>query len=189
MRGIDYGFGKVPGKIIADAGYQFVGRYLSYNSAKNLNINEVADFHANDLRVIVVWETTTRRCMEGMDAGRQDSQSALTRLEGLGFTNGVIYFACDDDFQEDDMATIESYFKGVGMILPLGRIGVYGGYATVKQMFDSGLVKYGWQTYAWSHGAWDERAQVRQIDIYGPQLDGVDCDTDQTVQDDFGAII
>ncbi len=33
----------------------------------------------------------------------------------------------------------------------------------IKRLFDGGKITWGWQTYAWSGGNWDSRAQVRQV--------------------------
>ena len=42
------------------------------------------------------------------------------------------------------------------------RTGAYGGYYVIKRAFDAGKITWGWQTYAWSGGQWDARAQFRQ---------------------------
>ncbi|MFI2206441.1 hypothetical protein ACH47Z_37915 [Streptomyces sp. NPDC020192] len=44
---------------------------------------------------------------------------------------------------------------------------------------------WGWQTYAWSGGNWDSRAQLRQVqnDI---TVAGHDADLDQAMAADFG---
>jgi hypothetical protein len=43
----------------------------------------------------------------------------------------------------------------------------------VSQAFNDGLVGYGWQTYAWSSGQWDDRALLRQVEnnvAFGPAI-------------------
>ena len=52
-------------------------------------------------------------------------------------------------------------------------------------MFDAGLATFGWQTYAWSAGQWDARAQIQQYrnDQF---VDGVGVDFDRATADDFG---
>lgn len=185
-KGIDFGYGKVEGSAIKSAGYEFVCRYLSHSPAKNLTSDELTDFHNNNLDVVVVWETTTGRVVEGQDAGVEDAKAAQSQMEALGYPDTAIYFAADDDFQASDQPEINSYLKGVASVIGLDRTGVYSGYGVVKRCFDSGVVTYGWQTYAWSHSQWDDRAQLRQTYIYGPKLQNVQCDTDESVQDDFG---
>jgi hypothetical protein len=189
MKGCDWGFGKIGGVNIKKAGYSFVCRYLSHNPKKNLTKEEIADFKENDLDIVVVWETTETRCLEGRQAGEDDANSALELLESLGIQHDVpIYFACDQDFNQAQLEKIKDYFDGVIGMIGVDQTGVYGGYTVVKYILDNKLAKYGWQTYAWSHGKWDDRAQLRQTNIYGPRLQGVECDTDESMQDDFGQI-
>lgn len=189
MKGVDYGFGKVRGVIIRSYGYGFVCRYLSLNPSKTINSNEIQDFRDNKLQIVLVWETTTLRPLEGKAAGKIDAETALDELKKLNLpADSVIYFAADSDFNDAQCELIANYFDGVASVLDTSRIGIYGGLKVVKYAFDTKLVSYGWQTYAWSHGKWDERAQLRQTDIYGPKLDGVNCDTNESMQDDFGQI-
>jgi len=42
----------------------------------------------------------------------------------------------------------------------------------MQRLFDDGKIAYGWQTYAWSYGNWDGRAQLRQRRIGGFMRDG-----------------
>lgn len=83
------------------------------------------------------------------------------------------------------LATIADYYRGVASVIGLARTGAYGGYATIKYLFDAGVIRWGWQTYAWSAGQWDPRAQVRQIHN-GVLVGGVDCDLDESMVADFG---
>ena len=52
-------------------------------------------------------------------------------------------------------------------------------------MFDAGLVAFGWQTYAWSAGQWDNRAQIQQY-RNDQLIGGVSVDFDRATADDFG---
>ena len=94
-----------------------------------------------------------------------------------------IYFAIDFDAQTASRATLNAYFDGVASVLGRDRTGAYGGYWPISRLFDAGKIAYGWQTYAWSGGNWDPRAQLRQTQngIWGGGLDA-----DQAVADDFG---
>jgi hypothetical protein len=186
MKGVDFGMGRIKGDIIKKAGFDFVCRYLSHNPAKNLSKSELEDFRSADLKTVVVWETTTSRPLSGRPAGIADATTALDLAKSLSSDISVIYFACDDDYKEKDLDIAKTYFQGIATILEVDNIGVYGGYNTVKYMLDNNLCRYAWQTYAWSHGRWDNRAQLRQTNIYGPKIAGVDCDTDESMTDDFG---
>jgi hypothetical protein len=83
------------------------------------------------------------------------------------------------------LATIADYYLGVASVIGLGRTGAYGGYNTIKYLFDAGVIRWGWQTYAWSAGQWDSRAQLRQVQN-GVLIGGVDSDLDESMTGDFG---
>lgn len=191
IRGVDYGYGKVSGKTIKDAGYDFCCRYLSHSPGKNLSSEELADLRENNLRIVLVYETTERRCMDGFQAGVDDANYAKKLAQGLDlyglFKAPVIYFACDDDFTLDDCATIREYFKGVNSVLGIAHTGVYGGLTVVSDIMDNNLARYGWQTSAWSRGIWYKEAQLRQV-AYNLTLDGVQCDIDEAISVDYGQI-
>src|SRR5262249_50303723 len=51
--------------------------------------------------------------------------------------------------------------------------------------FDAGKISFGWQTFAWSAGRWEPRAQLRQV-RNGVTIAGGACDIDQSQADDFG---
>ena len=72
-------------------------------------------------------------------------------------------------------------------VIGVARTGAYGGYYVIQRLFNASKIKWGWQTYAWSGGQWDTRAQVRQV------LNGITaagdancCDKDEAVAADFG---
>ena len=186
LKGIDFGFGKIKGSVIRQAGYDFVIRYASHSPGKNLTKEEYEDFKRNSLLVGVVFETTTSRPLSGYGGGKQDGAFALKFVQEVTGEPRVIYFAVDADYNNDQLQVIGEYFEGVAEALALHQIGVYGGYKTVQYMLDNNLAAYAWQTYAWSHGHWDSRAQLRQTDIYGPKLAGVACDTNESTSYDNG---
>ena len=55
----------------------------------------------------------------------------------------------------------------------------------VQRLFNAGKITWGWQTYAWSGGQWDSRAQLRQVQN-GMTVDGAACDRDEAWASDFG---
>lgn len=189
MKGIDFGYGKISGKLIKESEYDFVCRYLSHNTAKNITKEELQDFKNNNLKVVLIWETTENRTLDGYQAGIDDAHSVLNQLIQLGFQwKEPIYFAVDSDMNLKQLEIIKDYFKGITSVILSSYVGVYGSYLTVKTLLDSELVFYAWQTYAWSHGQWDSRAQLRQIINGTPKLNGIVCDTNESMQDDFGQL-
>jgi hypothetical protein len=96
-----------------------------------------------------------------------------------------IYFSVDFDATPGQQAAIDSYFDGVASVLGVDRVGAYGGYYVIQRLLDHSKIRWGWQTYAWSGGQWDARAQLRQIQN-GVTVAGADCDIDQAMAADFG---
>src|SRR5262249_20901349 len=95
-----------------------------------------------------------------------------------------IYFSVDFD-AGSQLDVVDAYFDGVASVLGVDRVGAYGGYATIKNLFDTGRIRWGWQAYAWSYGQWDARPQVRQVQN-GVDVAGGTCDLDVAVAANFG---
>ena len=139
----------------------FVVRYLSGVSWKDVTLDELNQWNAHGVGVAFVWELGATDPEQGYNRGVLDAQRASAQLRGLGVPNSIpIYFAVDEDTSFGPNLT--GYFKGIRDTIGFERSGCYGSYAVVKGAFDNGLIKYGWQTYAWSGGRWDVRAQLRQ---------------------------
>jgi glycoside hydrolase-like protein len=186
--GLDWSVAHPPGdKAMAAAGVTFACRYLSHSPAKNLKLFEANHLSSIGIDLVVVWETTANRALAGHDAGVADANEALRQANNLGMPDDrPIYFAIDFDATAHQLSNeIAEYFQGVNDVLGVARTGVYGGYRQVGAMFDAGLVTFGWQTYAWSSGHWDNRAQIQQFrnDQF---IGGVSVDFDRATADDFG---
>ncbi|MGZ4326443.1 MAG: DUF1906 domain-containing protein [Solirubrobacteraceae bacterium] len=186
--GLDWSVARPPSdKALAAAGVTFACRYLSHTPAKNLKRLEANHLSSIGIDLVVVWETTANRALAGHDAGVADATEALRQANNLGMPDDrPIYFAIDFDATAHQLShEITEYFRGVNEVLGVGRTGVYGGYRQVGAMFDAGLVAFGWQTYAWSAGQWDGRAQMQQYrnDQF---IGGVSVDFDRATADDFG---
>lgn len=187
IEGVDYANARPNPAALVAAGKQFVVRYLSpstpTNPGKALTVAELASYRAAGLAVCVVWETTATRATEGAPAGVTDARLAATAARTLGFPPGQpIYFAVDTDA---DGPSVGPYFRGVVSVLGLARVGAYGGIRPIGWLFDQGLITYGWQTYAWSAGRWDPRAQAQQY-RNNVLVAGVLLDLDRAVTADYG---
>lgn len=186
--GIDYAWGRPSVATLKKDGVQFVARYLSSPGAsKNLTSSEAKTLSSGGIAIVVVFETTATRAEAGHAAGAADAKEALKEATAAGMPSGrPIYFAVDEDTTVGPHIT--AYFKGVASVLGVGRTGVYGGYKVVKGLLDAGLVKWAWQTYAWSGGKWDPRAQLEQYSN-SHTIDGVGVDYDRVARatiHDFG---
>lgn len=184
--GIDYAWTHPQIQAMKAAGVKFSARYLSHDSAKNLSAREAQQLTAAGIDIVVVWESTASRSLGGYYAGVADAHDALAEAAACGMPSGrPIYFAVDFDASQAQMHTVMAYLDGAAKYLGVGRVGIYGGYYPVHAAFSGGHVAYGWQTYAWSGGQWDARAQLQQYSN-GRRVGGVDCDYNRGVKDDYG---
>ncbi len=156
------------------------------------------------------------------DTGVGDAKKASHQMEKIGApSNRPIYFTVDFTITKKDMSThrlkdtetghwvlfrdvLFEYFVGVCSVIGLERAGAYGGYRAISNLFDKGLISYGWQmTFpdekTGKKPKIDHRAQLQQYDIttrtlFGPNNDmplwGVNgagaLDFDRAVREHFG---
>jgi hypothetical protein len=187
-RGLDYAWSRPSSpQALRSAGYSFVARYLSYDtSGKNLSAGEARDLFAAGVDVVANWEWGANDALSGFSTGQKQARDAAAQAAAAGMpADRPIYFSVDFDASPGQQAAIDSYFDGVASVLGVDRTGAYAGYYVIQRLFDHGKIKWGWQTYAWSGGQWEPRAQLRQIQN-GVRVAGADCDIDQAVSADFG---
>lgn len=189
--GIDFAWESPPPSPAAlkAAGVTFVCRYLSNDASKDLSPAEYAAYQAAGIAVVVVWETVANRMLAGYSAGKADALEAVTLCKQIGIPGAFpVYFACDFDATQLDQAGIDAYLDGVASVIGVARAGIYGGYWPVSRAFAAGKVTFGWQTYAWSGGSWEPRAQLRQVqnDV---TVAGITVDIDHAIADNFGQVI
>jgi len=173
---IDFAWGRPGVKALEAAGVTGVVRYASHDTTgKNLSAAEAHGYltATPKINVALIWESTAGRVQSGHGGGVADASEALIQGVSWGMPKGrPIYFACDYNAGPD---ACTAYLQGVASVLGLSRTGLYGGYVPIKAAFDKHLITFGWQTYAWSGGRWDTRAQLQQYSN-GHAVGGVDCD-------------
>src|SRR5713226_5618813 len=168
--GLDY----VSGPPIADmktAGVAFVCRYIGYFSGykidevatpqgKVLTPGEAAALTSAGIALVSNWEWSANRAVQGRGAGEWDAGEA-DKIHGAcgGPGSRPIYFSVDVNVPGQEVI---AYFQGVASVIGLHRTGAYGSYAVLHELFNVGAITWGWQTYAWSAGAWEPRAHIRQ---------------------------
>jgi hypothetical protein len=187
--GVDYSFARPSPAGLKAEGYTFACRYLSPPpNSKNLSQAEAQQLWAAGVDIVANFEEGATNALNGQGQGVTDANIADSQSQADGIPAGrPIYFSVDFDAQSTDFAAIDAYFDGVASVIGIGRTGAYGGYAAIQHLFDAGKIRWGWQTYAWSNGAWDSRAQLRQVqnDITAAG-DSACCDEDQAQAADFG---
>lgn len=184
--GLDYVTGP-PIDALKQAGVTFVCRYLSYvnplTQVKLLSAHEATSLAQAGIAVVSNYEWYANRALESAASGVQDAQIADAQHKACGGPpDRPIYFSVDCDC--DGSQTI-AYFKGVASVIGLERTGAYGSYRVIKYLLDNKLITWAWQTYAWSGGAWDSRAHIRQYQN-GVTFAGADVDYNQSMKADFG---
>lgn len=181
--GLDWAWGTMSVSALLADHITFAARYLSHDASKDLSRPEAIRLSRAGIDLVVVWETTANRAGQGFAAGQVDAQSAWQAAKALGMPDHrPIYFAVDFDANGPEVA---AYFQGVASYLGVSRTGVYAGVRPVSYLFSRGLIAWAWQTYAWSGGQWNKRAQLRQVHN-GHTVGGVDADDDVAVAADFG---
>ncbi len=188
QKGVDFSDARPSPSGLRAEGYTFAVRYLSNYAPKNLTASEADALHKAGVDVVVVWEDGADNSLGGYNQGVKDAKEAAAQAAADGMPAGrPIYFAIDFDAQASQQAAINSYFDGVASVIGRGRTGAYGGYYPIERLFTDGKIAFGWQTYAWSYGNWESRAQLRQVqnDITAAG-DSACCDKDVSAAGDFG---
>jgi hypothetical protein len=186
-RGVDYSWGRPRPSALRAAGYTFACRYHSYSTTgKNLTLSEAQALIAAGVDVVSNWEYSASEALNGYSQGVSNAQEAQRQALACGAPpDRPIYFSVDFDATPGQQTAINAYFDGIASVIGRGRTGGYGGFYVIQRLFDAGKIAWGWQTYAWSGGLWDSRAQLRQV-RNGVTIDGADCDLDEAWAVDFG---
>ena len=188
IEGVDYSWGRPDLKCLHSKGKQFACRYLSFNTDnKTLTRGEADQITAAGMWVVANWEQTGK----GDIGGRTMAQAvdrALQIADQCNIPKGrPIYLSVDYDVQPGEYNRIEDIIgkaqQGIGKAYDVGAL--YGSYSLLRAMFDRGAIRWGWQTYAWSYGNVDPRAQVLQYHN-GVSLCGGDIDLDRAFVADYG---
>ncbi|SRR6266550_1744952 len=184
--GLDYVTGP-PVASMKAAGVSFVCRYLSYvnnlTQVKLLTPAEAKGLSAAGIAIVSNYEWYANRALEGTASGVQDAHIAAGQHEACGGpANRPIYFSVDVDV--DGSQTVD-YFKGIASVIGKSRTGAYGSYRVLEYLFNAGLITWGWQTYAWSGGAWEPRAHIQQYQN-GVSMSGHSVDYNRSMHIDYG---
>ncbi len=193
--GLDFTTGGSPSaSTIASAGYSFVSRYLSDYPSKNLTPSEANSYRSAHIDIIGNWENDGLQSWQNSPPatsaayaqGASHARTAQQQAAACGMApSRPIYFSIDWEMPSSQQSALNAYFDGVASVIGLAQTGAYGGYYQLQRLFGAGKIAWGWQTYAWSYGNWDPRAQLRQIQN-GVYVGGAEVDKDQAMASDFG---
>jgi hypothetical protein len=188
-RGLDEAWDRAPALVIKQAGFDFIIGYVSEDSTgKNITAPEIKDALMNGLDVCLVYEYSPMAAINGSSRGFMDGVKAAQYAHNLGAPNGVcIYAAVDFDAVPSQMSHVVEYLAAFSGQCHRANYaaGVYGSYDVVNAALNNAVADFGWQTYAWSGGKWDPRAQIRQT-LNGQHVAGHDVDFDTATTFDYG---
>ncbi len=185
-RGVDFAYGQgVTTRQLQAAGVQFVCRYLSGGSPKDIGPEELDNYKNAGIAVVLNWETGGQMPDEAQ--GVADAKAAQHEAASLGEPDAPIIFSADFDPEPGTIDGILAYMRGVASVLGRSRTGLYGGIAAIDAYFNAGIGTYGWQTSAWSGGQWDSRAQLQQYN-YNLVIGPAQVDQDRAMAANFGQI-
>lgn len=183
---LDYSAGYPGAAQIKRLGYIGGIRYLRKEGSsrvKPLTTAEVLDYRTHGLQLALVYQHVDKaRPTQGRLAGRHDAEWAAARAREVGIEPRVIYFAVDFDAVP---STVAEYFRGAAAVLGVEKVGAYGGYKVLAYLFDQGLIRWGWQTVAWSGGRREARAHLLQK-LGQITCNGISCDVNDVLKADYG---
>lgn len=190
MLGVDYSTSKPDLVKLRTAGIKFVCRYLSYPlstgkpNPKVITSGERAALHDAGFGILLNWEQSANDMLLGYGVGAAHATKALSLANALGCPSHIpIYFSCDFDATTSQLGPVGKYLDGCASVLGRQRVGVYGGIRTIEAMLPEHAT-WGWQTYAWSHGALSPKAHVYQYQN-NVTIAGASCDCDRSVNSSF----
>lgn len=189
IEGVDFSGTKPSLPALRAAGVRFVVRYVSAGiHSKEITPDEAAFWKAAGMAIVIVYESTAGRALEGGAAGAADARAARADVIACGgpADGGVVYFAVDVDTTTDQQrATVAAYLTGAASVLGWDQVGVYGEFEVVDYLTKHTPCRWFWQTYAWSRGKLHPAAQLYQYQN-GVSLGGVEVDRDRALTDNYG---
>lgn len=162
LLGADYSWYRPTNAELDSAQVSFTARYLVPSwrgSGKALTRSEAAVLRAHGVTIVLNYEWDPGSARGGFPNGVRDARLAEQARIEVGAPTLPIYFSVDYD--ERNTAVVIEYLAGAASVIGKSRVGIYGGYYPVRAALNAGY-PYAWQTYAWSNGQWDYRAQVWQ---------------------------
>jgi hypothetical protein len=140
----------------------FVARYYSHNTSKNLSFSEARLLSDAGIKILAVWEAQGDKATSFSHvSGVDDATSAYKLATALGQPSGTpIYFAVDFDAEQPVVTgAIHDYFQGIadGFATisrdnPAYSVGVYGSGLVCSWLKGRNLATYTWlsQSMGWT---------------------------------------
>jgi hypothetical protein len=153
-------------------GASFIYCYLAPYPAdawKIRTLQQVHDYYAAGFDIVWGWEsdgTPGNGHRTGIDAARTSLQLLADRaghcdMCAKKIANAPVSFNFGDS-ASPDRALLKAAHEGAASTIGMSRSGGYGGIDTIAYLLDEGAIHFAMQTYAWSSGHRDSRAQLYQ---------------------------
>ena len=149
---------------LRDLDYTFAIRYLvPERYSKAVTKDELDALLGVGLKVGLVYETTANRANSGAASGLTDGRTAKDLAVAMGVPEtAVIYFAVDYYPTAEDYPRIAAYMiAAAGAVRPY-RLGIYGCFDVIEDMYRREIGDAYWQCVGWSHGKWSAHADIQQ---------------------------
>lgn len=189
-KGVDVSWGRPSPEALRAAGKTFIAMYLNDIPGFGMTKKDVTSYSEKEIDLVAIYERDQEDPRRGYKKGVEHALDAMREAKELSIPSGrPIFFATDYEAKGPE---IVHYYIGVRDTLAKSRWvpGAYGSREVIDFLFDENLIEFGFQTYAWSHHEWDNRARLRQIliDLPGSELeiDGARVDYCKSTSLDFG---
>lgn len=185
--GVDYSFTRPSIICLWGTGKEFIARYFGPGSAsKHGTRSECAAAISLGFDIVSLVEGFGDDANLGYSKGVEQARSGNSGAVAAGMPGDrPLFFAVDFDASTAQLANVARYLDGCASVIGRNRVGVYGGYRTVKYCADRGLSAYNFQTYAWSGGAWHSSAGLQQY-RNRVSMCGGEVDLCRSVAEDYG---
>lgn len=186
-QGVDFGWGGPSTSSLRLNAKTFTVSYYSGDVTKNWQPAQARAYRLAGVSTLGVFESSQFRPLTGCAGAQADAATAKREAAASGMAGAPVFAAVDFDTSQNP-AQIRPYFSCWHAAMG-SAAGAYGGLATIRYLFNQGLIRWGWQAYAWSSGCggtcWDPRAQVQQYlnDVF---IGGVGTDLDRAMVKDYG---
>lgn len=171
--GADYSFARPSIELLVARGIRVVPRYVwppkyaDGRTNKGISREEYDALRAAGIEVAFSYETDSTDPIMGFDTGVRHATHAGELVNRLGLPELPLHFNADRFISDSEIPGVLRGLEGAISVVGEGRTALYGQYSVIKAAFDEGLIKYGWQTYAWSGDGkgstrWDPRATMQQ---------------------------
>lgn len=122
----------------------FVSRYVSDFPSKNLTLAEAQSLSAAGIDLLTNWENDVNDWATGR--GTAYAQRAAAQHAACGGPPWApVYFSVDQAV-DPNSAVLHQYFRDIGAVLGVARVGVYGQTSVLRVLRSLGLVRFTWRS-------------------------------------------